>query len=61
MAEPFIEQIHLEFLALTMEADDPERLERTAASAVAAAGQLLSFHAQALLDSLPATTPNFAT
>ena len=54
--EPFMEQIDLEVLALTMEADDPERLEKTAASAVAAAGQLLSFHAQALLDSQPAST-----
>ena len=51
MNEPFMEQIDLEVLALTFEADDPERLEKTAASAVEAAGKLLSFHAQALLDS----------
>ena len=38
---------------LTFEADDPERLEKTAASAVEAAGKLLSFHGQALLDQLP--------
>ncbi len=53
-AEPFMEQIDLEVLALTLEADDPERLEKTAASAVEAAGKLLSFHGQALLDQLPA-------
>ena len=51
VAEPFMEQIDLEVLALTLDADDPERLERTAASAVEAAGKLLSFHAQALLNS----------
>ena len=51
--EPFMEQINLEVMALTFEADDPERLEKTAASAVGAAGKLLSFHAQALLDRLP--------
>ena len=51
--EPSMEQIDLEVLALTFEADDPERLEKTAASAVEAAGKLLSFHGQALLDSLP--------
>ena len=51
--EPFMEKIDLEVLALTMEADDPERLEKTAASAVEAAGKLLSFHAQAVLASLP--------
>ena len=51
--ELFTEQIDLEVLALTMDADDPERLEKTAASAVAAAGKLLSFHAQALLNSRP--------
>ncbi len=45
VAEPFMEQIDLEVLALTLDADDPERLEKTAASAVAAAGNLLSFHA----------------
>ena len=49
--EPFQEQIDLEVLALTFEADDPERLEKTAASAVEAAGRLLSFHAQVLLNS----------
>ncbi len=49
-----MEQIDLEVLALTLDAD-PERLEQTAASAVAAAGKLLSFHAQALLGSLPVT------
>ena len=54
--EPFMEQIDLEVLALTMAADDPERLEKTAASAVEAAGKLLSFHAQALLNSRPDTT-----
>ena len=54
--EPFMEQIDLEVLALTMAADEPERLEKTAASAVEAAGRLLSFHAQALLDSRPDTT-----
>ncbi len=54
VAEPFMEQIDLEVMALTLDADDPERLEKTAASAVEAAGKLLSFHAQALLDSLPA-------
>ena len=53
--EPFMEQINLEVLALTFEADDPERLEKTAASAVEAAGKLLSFHGQTLLDRLPAT------
>ena len=53
VAEPFMEQIDLEVMALTLDADDPERLEMTAASAVEAAGRLLSFHAQALLDSLP--------
>ncbi len=51
--EPFMEQIDLEVLALTFEADDPERLQKTAASAVEAAGKLLSFHGQALLDRLP--------
>ena len=51
VAEPFMEQIDLEVLALTMDADDPERLEKTAASAVEATGRLLSFHAPALLDS----------
>ena len=56
VAEPFMEQINLEVMALTLDADDPERIEKTAASAVAAAGKLLSFHGQALLDSLPATT-----
>ena len=53
--EPFMEQIDLEVSALTFEADDPERLEKTAVSAVEAAGKLLSFHGQALLDRLPAT------
>ena len=52
--EPFMEQIDLEVMALTFETDDPERLEKTAASAVEAAGRLLSFHGQALLDQLPA-------
>ena len=52
--EPFMEQIDLEAMALTFEDDDPERLEKTAASAVEAAGKLLSFHGQALLDQLPA-------
>ena len=51
--EPSMELIDLEVLALTFEADDPERLEKTAASAVGAAGKLLSFHGQALLDRLP--------
>ena len=54
--EPSMEQIDLEVLALTFEADDPERLEKTAASAVGAAGKLFSFHGQALLDSLPVAT-----
>ena len=54
--EPFMEQIDLEVLALTLDADDPERLEKTAASAFEAAGKLLSFHAQALLDSRPDAT-----
>ena len=53
VAEPFSEQIDLEVMALTMDAADPARLEKTAASAVEAAGRLLSFHAQALLDNLP--------
>ena len=51
--EPFMEQIDLEVVALTFETDDPERLEKTATSAVEAAGKLLSFHANALLNSLP--------
>ncbi len=51
--EPFMEQIDLEVTALTFEADDPERLEKTAASAVTAAGKLLSFHGQFPLDSRP--------
>ena len=50
-AEPSMEQINLEVLAFTFEADDPERLEKTAASAVQAAGKLLSFHRQTLLNS----------
>ena len=50
--EPFMEQIDLEVMALTLDADDPERLEKTAASAVEAAGQMLSFHGQALLGNL---------
>ena len=54
--EPFQEQIDLEVMALTMDADDPERLEKTAASAVEAAGQLLSFHGQALLGGFPVAT-----
>ena len=54
--EPFMEQIDLEVMALTFEADDPERLEKTAASAVEAAGKLLSFHGQVLFDSLRTTT-----
>ena len=53
VAEPFMEQIDLEVMALTLDADDPERLEKTAASAVEAAGKLLSFHAHALVDNLP--------
>ena len=52
--ELFMEQIDLEVMALALEADDLERLEKTAASAVEAAGKLLSFHGQALLDQLPA-------
>lgn len=44
-----MEQIDLEVLALTMDAHDPERLEKTAASSVEAAGRLFSFNAQALL------------
>ena len=55
-AEPFMEQIDLEVLALTLEPDDPERLEKTAASAVEAAGKLLSLHVQALLDTRPDST-----
>ena len=55
-AKPFMEQIDLEVMALTLYADDPERLEKTAASAVEAAGKLLSFHRQALLDSLQVAT-----
>ena len=51
-----MEQIDLGVLALTFEADDPERLEKTAASAVEAAGNLLSFHGQALLSSRPTAT-----
>ena len=51
--EQLMEQIDLEVLALTLDADDPERLEKTAAAAVEAAGKLLSFHGQALLDALP--------
>lgn len=54
--EPSMEQIDLEVLALTFEADDPERLEKTAVSAVQAAGKLLAFHGQALLDSLAVAT-----
>ncbi len=49
-AEPFMERIDLEVLALTLDGTDPERLEKTAASSVEAAGKLLSFHGQALLD-----------
>ena len=56
VADPFKEQIDLEVLALTLEADDPEGLEKTAASAVEAASQLFSFHARALLDSHPKAT-----
>jgi len=52
--EPFMEQIDLEVMALTLEADHPERLEKTAALAVEASGKLLAFHGQALLDRLPA-------
>ena len=55
-SEPFKEQITLEVMALTMEAGDPERLEKTAASAVEATGKLLSFHAQALLVGRPDVT-----
>ena len=55
-AEPFKEQIDLEVMALTMDADDPERLEKTAASAVEAVGKMLSLHAQALLNSRPDAT-----
>ena len=54
--EPFMEQIDLEIMDLTMAADDPERLEKTAASAVEAVGKLLAFHAQALLYSRPDAT-----
>ena len=36
-----------------MEAYDPERLEKTAASGVEAAGKLLSFHAQAAAQQPP--------
>ena len=54
--EPFMEQIDLEVMALTFEADDPERLEKTATSAVEAAGKLLIFHGQALLSSRPDAT-----
>ena len=54
--EPFMEQIDLEVLDLTMAADDPERLEKTAASAVEAVGKLLAFHAQVLLNSRPDAT-----
>ncbi len=54
--EPFMEQIDLEVMGLTFEADDPERLEKTAASAVEAAGKLLTFHGQALLNSRPDAT-----
>ena len=54
--EPFMEQIDLEVIALTFEADDPERLEKTAASAAEAAGRLLSFHGHALLNSIPVAT-----
>lgn len=54
--QPSKEQIDLEFMALTMDAGDPERLAKTAASAVEAAGKLLSVHAQALLDSLTSAT-----
>ena len=39
--EPFQEQIDLEVMALTFEADDAQRLEKTAASAVEAAGKML--------------------
>ena len=55
-AEPSMEQVDLEVLALTFEADDPERLEKTAASAVEAAGRLLAFHGHTLLNSLPVAT-----
>ena len=48
-SEPFKEQIALEVMALTMEADGPERLEKIAESAVEATGKLLSLHAQELL------------
>ena len=51
--EPSKEQIDLEFMVLTMDAGDPERLAKTAASPVAAAGKLLLVHTQALLASLP--------
>ena len=54
--EPFMEQIDLEVLALAIEADDPERLEKAAASAVEVAGKLLSFHGQTLLDSRSVAT-----
>ena len=50
VAEPFMEQINMEVLAFTLGTDDPERLEKIAASAVAPADRLFSFHAQALLD-----------
>ena len=51
--EPSVEQIDLEVLALTMDAHDPQRLEKTAESAVDAAGRLFSLHAQSLLHICP--------
>jgi len=45
--EPFAEQSDLDVMVLTMDAQDRERLEKTAASAVEAAGKLLAFHSQA--------------
>ena len=51
--EPSMEQIDLEVLALTMDAHAPQRLEKTAESAVEAAGKLFSFHAQSLLHTCP--------
>lgn len=49
-AESFKEQIGLEVMALTLEPNDPERLEKTVAPAIEAAGKPLSLHAHALLN-----------
>ncbi len=51
--EPSVEQIDLEVLALSMDARDPQRLEKTAASTVESAGKLFSLHAQPLLHICP--------